>query len=75
MPYNLEIYDNDDYNQLELADFRTMRRGNKPNLGELKDEHENILNDFAGNDCDEFVDPSNDMIKVDLVHKPFITDL
>ena len=39
MPSNLEVFDNDDYNQLELTDFRTTRRNNQPNFGELKEGH------------------------------------
>ena len=49
MPSNLEVFNNDDYNQLELADFRTTRRNNQPNFGELKEGH------CASNDDDDFL--------------------
>ena len=49
MPSNLEVFDNDDYNQLELTDFRTTRRNNQPNFGELKEGH------GPSNDDDDFI--------------------
>ena len=49
-PTNVEFFNNEDYNQLELTDFRTTRRNNQPNFGELKEGHCPL------NDDNDFID-------------------
>lgn len=60
------MFGNDDYSDLELTDFRTLRRNNKPNFGELRKRHvpddsDLEIPDFSQQDLQDEVEETSEV--------------